>query len=159
MFARTAILLVLLSPLFAHACSCEPRSKDLQRAVTESWRNASVVVAAEALEATMHQGDQKPFGPSEMQAVTWRVTQSWKGAHVPGESFDTDTVVQCCLCGRRVQKGDTFVLYLHGSAPYSISTCSMSGPTSGLQAQIRLLDKVAKPGASTLPQLTARPQP
>ena len=120
---RPVHLLLLGFLLTARASGCECI---VPGTVDDAYKHSTVVVAAEAISASTAVGPVMQSNDSinaESQAVQWKVLESWKGPYAKGQTFKTNTVVQCCMCGRSVETGSLMLLYLDGAEPYKVSTC------------------------------------
>ena len=121
---RRLLHLLLLAAVFAarvQACECIAAGT-----VHDAFVDSTVVVTAEAISVSTASARTEVGGETfdaETQTVEWNVLESWKGPYAAGQTFTTRTVIQCCLCGRAVVAGSRMLLYLHGIAPYKISTC------------------------------------
>lgn len=113
-------LCIFITPA-ALACSCVPPIT-----VMAAYTEAPTVVAAEAEAVSDRTVKDERGHDLARQTVLWRVHESWKGPHKRGSQFTTRTLVDCCICGRAVTKGDLMVLYLHGKEPYKLSICGRS---------------------------------
>ena len=152
MLVRAALLACLLIPQFADACRCAPRSNNLASEVQAEWKQAAVVVEAEAV-STLWQ--------NETQAVMWHVLTSWKGNFKATETLRTETREgRCCPSCTTVWEGTRYILYLHGPEPFSVSSCSIGGPVQIEKAQIQILNRLVKgktPKQSLKPTRVGKP--
>ena len=115
------LLFAFLLTARASACECI-----VSGTVSDAYEHSTVVVAAEAISTSTALGPVKHGGDTmngETQTVQWKVLESWKGLFVKGQTFETSTVVQCCMCGRSVVAGGLMLLFLDGTEPYKVSTC------------------------------------
>ena len=140
---RTITLLVsmlLAIPGSACACSCLARSGDIELETTKAESAAYAVVLAKASKVVNYQVDHSPYGKLESQKVDWVTSRAWKGPYKFGSSFQTDTLVACCLCGMEVELGVSYLLYLERAPPHTLSSCSLSLPEVNAAEYIRVLD-------------------
>ncbi len=136
MLLRLSLALLCFMPMLSHACSCIRPWPDREITVEEEVINASAVIEAEVLAL---------LTIKNQQLVIWKVSRSWKGPHHAQSYVLSLTNIMCCMCGRAVQKGYRYLLYLYGGQPYSISTCSMSGTFPTADKQVRVLEALRKP--------------
>lgn len=130
-------------PQPSSACSCAPSSN-----LKKTFKESSVVVAAEAIEVTSKIDPKQLTMQLTTQTVTWQVHETWKGPYEPGQTFTTSTVTDAGLCGRSASKGETLLLYLGGSSPYMLSDCSRTAALKSSLKDIPLLYRLAGKRAS-----------
>jgi hypothetical protein len=139
--ASILFLVLALFPVSAAACRCS-----IPEDVSTSFREATVVVAAEAMTVTRARNpaiQDRPSFEADIETVVWSVHESWKGAYPAGQQLTTVTDVTCCLCGGSANKGDLVLLYLHGNEPFQLSTCSRTSPLKNALKDIPMLYKLA----------------
>jgi hypothetical protein len=127
------------------ACSCIALG-DHEQEVRIAFADAGAVVVAKAVSVVMHKSalviHDAATQDFDAQLVTWTVDKSWKGTLDKGQSFETDTVTECCMCGRSVEKGDVYVIYLSRKPPYEIGVCGPGNALSKVKDDPALLDKI-----------------
>ncbi len=130
------LLLALLSPSGARACSCVDND-DIDQVIAEEWQWAQTVVLAAAEHAAADWSD----NPTSTQRVRWRVITSWRGPYGPGDAFHTDTVVDGGSCGVVVEVGERRILYLGANNQHEVHSCSVSSRFDA-QRQLPVLDRL-----------------
>ena len=114
----------------ALACSCTKPVNTLDEEIRIAFGLAAAVVQAEAVEVVgngidPHTGKPEPnYFPGHVEHVIWRISGVWKGSYEPGATFETVTKTECCTCGRAVQRGEVYLLYLGSRSPPALSICS-----------------------------------
>ena len=133
----------------AAACSCTVRSDKLEDQIQDSYGFATSVVQAEAIEVktSIYDAPSKAF-PGHVERrneeqVTWRISRIWKGTYQASSAIKTITNTACCVCGFSVRKGAVYVLYLIGSAPFSLSACSPNKSLNQAHSDVEILSRLA----------------
>jgi hypothetical protein len=144
----------LIAASVASACSCAARMEEPEDAIRREYSTAKAVVSAHAIKVV--DGDMTPGGVRLLgnQYVTWKVDESFKGAHGVGQRFRTTSSIDGAACGYgRISKGDAHLLYLERNEPYGLYQCGGSGPLKYLGTVLPLLRRLAveapaRPGAA-----------
>ncbi len=76
------------------------------------------------------------------QSVNFKVLDSWKGD--VGTEFNTETNVECCVCGFSVEQGKEYLIYISksGSKINRISKCGHSGKIDQKKMELDVLDNI-----------------
>ena len=133
----------------AAACSCMLRSDKLEDQIQDPYGLAIAVIQAEAIEVKTSNYDapSKAFpGRTERrneEQVTWRISRIWKGAYQASSTIETITSTACCMCGFSVRKGEAYILYLNGSAPFSLGICSPNKLLKEAHSDVEILSRLA----------------
>lgn len=109
------LLMMLIAPT-AEACSCLrfPTAAGLYDASTD-------VIAAKVVSVTT-----TTRGESKYQNAVWKVLDRWKGPLRVGQTFNSCTSLECCVCGMQVVEGLEMIIYAHGEVPFRLSICAHS---------------------------------
>ena len=130
-------ILLLIVPVSLSACSCIIRSDNVESEIQREKHGSFAVVLARADKVT---NDVSHLG-SVSQKVLWTVRKSWKGPYKSGDALETNTRVECCMCGKSVDLEVSYLLFLGSSL--QLSTCSMSAPEEYAKQPIAILDAEA----------------
>ncbi len=134
----------LMAVSVAIACSCVARMEEPEDAVRREYSSAKAVVSAHAIKVV--DGDMTPGGVRLLgnQYVTWKVDESFKGAHGVGQRFRTTSSIHGAACGYGwIHKGDSHLLYLEGNEPYGLYQCGGSGPLKHMGTVLPVLRRLA----------------
>ena len=150
MSIRPIVALVLL--VLSHTtlgCSCGRFTGDLETDVRASFRSASLVAVATVASVSRGYARVEPADTLlEQQVVTWQAVEIHKGS-VPTRTIKTETVTAGYMCGRAVEVGQTYLLYLDGPPPYSVSFCSLSTPFEQAKSHIEILRTISTAAGDT----------
>lgn len=133
--AGLALLLALLLPSAAWACSCIPPGSPEEEATRADHVFVGDVVSVRPIETIswwrrllirIGLAEEAPEGPPEY-AVSFRDVDAFKGARVAG--FTVRTTDSGGLCGYPFRTGQRYVVYAreHRGVPYA-GICSLTGP-------------------------------
>jgi hypothetical protein len=126
---------MLAAPL-AHACRCAQTGS-----IEQAYIAATAVIVAEAIKIKT---SAKAKSNLAEQHITWRVWEAFKGTHAKDSQLITNTVTSCCMCGLSIEQGEVMLLYVNGSQPYHLSSCSKSLALKAAVADIPALYKLKK---------------
>lgn len=146
----------LMAVSVAIACSCIARMEEPEDAIRREYSSAKAVVSAHAIKVV--DGDMTPGGVRLLgnQYVTWKVDESFKGAHGVGQRFRTRSSIDGAACGYgRISKGDAHLLYLEGKEPYGLYLCTGSGSLEYMASMLPLLRRLAA-GPLPIPDAEAK---
>lgn len=155
---------VLISSLKALACSCVFHDGPAEKAVYDSFQQASTVVLATAehvenldpLVTDIWSEGKRYYRDSyyNSQRTQFVAIESWKGGHE--KRFFTEIITSCCMCGYSFEVGKTYLLYLYGpdkNGYYRTSSCSRTKEDSDqVKKEIEILNNIGllKNSKSTL---------
>jgi hypothetical protein len=124
---RKLLLAVLICVLFATPavpCSCIKHSAEQSLESSVATFDAEVV---KIRQVRFKSPDEDYEGHDPLgQIATLRVLKSLKGPHQEGDLIEFRTVIECCVCGTRVSRGEHWRVYVTGKLPYELHNCSGS---------------------------------
>ena len=137
---------VLLLPDCASACSCAaPAGTSPQELARQELSNSDAVFAGEVVDID---GALSISGSVDPMTVTFRVSESWKGAG--GETVDVQTAVSDASCGYPFDEGEGYLVFaskgiFFEEGELEVGLCGSTKPLSKARAELAALGPGAAP--------------
>jgi len=139
--ALTVILLLVL-PSPAIACSCMLPVGSQSNHVRRAYKQADAVFSAYGQSIHYREVD-----GHRIRMVKLRILQVWKGDLQPNTWIDVasdDTGLMGCSFIAEVDRA--LMVYVSGKQPYSLASCSLTGPLERATDDVPLLNKLSRRG-------------
>lgn len=135
-----AAMLLLFAVNTALACSCVPpdRNKSVKQLVTEAKASSVAVFVGKVVD--IRYSDEKMGDQPVRMFAKFEVAGQWKGS-VP-QIVEVSTANICCICGVSFKKGETYIVYAHGTAAeLSANSCSRTSVITAKSPDEKYLGK------------------
>lgn len=139
------VALVLLGASDAFACSCVGSYSTNLKNVRDAAQRATVVFTGFVESSSREPMD--PDSGGHIETTVFRVTKVWKGKLAETVTFQID--IQCCVCGRSFDMGETYLVYGYRSDedPYfTTDICSRTKKKASAAWELSLLSRLLRSG-------------